>query len=183
MLTLETLIINLFEVSGTIANGILNDTDASISSITINKGANLGSNGITNNSNIGTLKVYESVKYNGNGNDRITQALEVAQNKTLTIGNNGTLSFNSKNGNVNNLGTIAGNLANVKDSTITNFTNSGTTSQINGDITNSGLITNLANQGTISGDITNTTPILLSQALIIVERLQVIYTMMDTLIH
>ncbi|WP_230845654.1 hypothetical protein, partial [Helicobacter pullorum] len=68
-----------------------------------------------------------------------------------------TLSFNSKNGSVNNLGTIAGNLANVKGATLVNFTNSGTTSQINGDITNSGLIANLANQGTISGDITNNT--------------------------
>ena len=130
--------INTFEVSGTIAQGILNDTDASISSITINKGANLGNSGITNNSNIGTLKVYESVTYTGNGSDRITQALEVAKDKTLTIGNNGTLSFNSKNGNVNNLGTIAGNLSNVKDSTITSFTNSGT---INGNINNEGTIT------------------------------------------
>ncbi|WP_279145405.1 beta strand repeat-containing protein, partial [Helicobacter pullorum] len=70
--------INTFKVSGTIANGILNNTNASISSITINKGAHLGSNGITNNSNIGTFIVNESVTYNGNGSDRITQALEVA---------------------------------------------------------------------------------------------------------
>ncbi|WP_196332299.1 hypothetical protein, partial [Helicobacter pullorum] len=90
--------INIFEVSGTIAQGILNDTNASISSITIKEGANLGSSGITNNSNIGTFIVNESVSYTGNGNDRITQALEVAQDKTLTIGSNGTLSFNSKNG-------------------------------------------------------------------------------------
>ena len=123
--------INTFKVSGTIAQGILNDTDASISSITIKEGANLGSNGITNNSNIGTFIVNESVKYTGNGNDRITQALEVAKDKTLTIQNsgssNGTLSFNSKNGNINNLGTIAGNLANVSNSTLANFTNFGTT--------------------------------------------------------
>ena len=151
--------INTFKVSGTIAQGILNDTDASISSITIKEGANLGSNGITNNSNIGTFIVNESVKYTGNGNDRITQALEVAKDKTLTIQNsgssNGTLSFNSKNGNINNLGTIAGNLANVSNSTLANFTNFGTTSQINGSITNSGLITRLENQGTISNSITN----------------------------
>ncbi|WP_196332229.1 hypothetical protein, partial [Helicobacter pullorum] len=57
--------------------------------------------GITNNSNIGTFIVNESVKYTGNGSDRITQALEVAKDKTLTIGSNGTLSFNSKNGSVN----------------------------------------------------------------------------------
>ncbi|EEQ64542.1 intein C-terminal splicing region, partial [Helicobacter pullorum MIT 98-5489] len=107
--------INTFEVSGTIAHGIINKDNASISSITINEGANLGNSGITNNSNIGTLKVYESVKYTGNGSDRITQDLEVAQNKTLTVGSNGTLSFNSKNGSVNNLGTIAGNLSNVSN--------------------------------------------------------------------
>ncbi|WP_179854237.1 beta strand repeat-containing protein, partial [Helicobacter pullorum] len=147
--------INTFKVSGTIVDGIINNDNASISSITINKGANLGSNGITNNSNIGTFIVNESVSYNGNGSDRITQALEVAKDKTLTIGSNGTLSFNSKNGSVNNLGTIAGNLANVSNSTLANFTNFGTTSQINGSITNSGLITRLENQGTISNSITN----------------------------
>ncbi|OCR18357.1 hypothetical protein BA918_07715, partial [Helicobacter pullorum] len=144
--------INTFKVSGTIAHGILNDTNASISSITINKGANLGSNGITNNSNIGTFIVNESVNYKGNGNDRITQALEVAKDKTLTIGNNGTLSFNSKNGNVNNLGTIAGNLANVKDSIITSFKNSGT---ISGNLYNDGHIDTLSNTGTM-GTIYNT---------------------------
>ena len=148
--------INTFEVSGTIANGILNDTNASISSITIKEGANLGSNGITNHSNIGSLIVNESVKYNGNGSDRITQALEVAKDKTLTIQNsgssNGTLSFNSKNGNINNLGTIAGNLSNVKDSTITNFINSGT---ISGNLYNDGHIDTLSNTGTM-GTIYNT---------------------------
>ena len=144
--------INTFEVSGTIAQGIINNDNASISSITINEGANLGSNGITNNSNIGTLKVNESVTYNGNGNDRITQALEVAKDKTLTIGSNGTLSFNSKNGSVNNLGTIAGNLSNVKDSIITNFANSGT---ITGDLYNDGHIDILTNTGTM-GTIYNT---------------------------
>ena len=144
--------INTFEVSGTIAQGILNDTDASISSITINKGANLGSNGITNNSNIGTFIVNESVNYKGNGSDRITQALEVAKDKTLTIQNNGTLSFNSKNGIINNLGTIEGNLANVKDSIITSFNNSGT---ISGNLYNEGHIDTLSNTGTM-GTIYNT---------------------------
>ncbi|WP_166666934.1 beta strand repeat-containing protein, partial [Helicobacter pullorum] len=134
--------INIFEVSGTIAQGILNDTNASISSITINKGANLGSNGITNNSNIGTFIVKESVNYKGNGNDRITQALEVAQDKTLTIGNSGTLSFKSTKGSVNNAGTIAGNLSNVKDSIITSFNNSGT---ITGNLYNDGHIDTLSN--------------------------------------
>ena len=144
--------INTFEVSGTIANGILNDTNASISSITIKEGANLGSNGITNHSNIGSLIVNESVKYNGNGSDRITQALEVAKDKTLTIGNSGTLSFESTNGTIDNAGTIAGNLSNVKDSTITNFINSGT---ISGNLYNDGHIDTLSNTGTM-GTIYNT---------------------------
>ncbi|WP_199767733.1 hypothetical protein, partial [Helicobacter pullorum] len=120
------------------------------SSITIKEGANLGNSGITNNSNIGTLKVYESVKYTGNGSDRITQDLEVAQNKTLTVGSNGTLSFNSKNGSVNNLGTIAGNLSNVSNSTLGTFINSGT---INGNINNEGTITSIDNSGVITGEI------------------------------
>ncbi|WP_230846918.1 hypothetical protein, partial [Helicobacter pullorum] len=72
--------------------------------------------------------------------------------KTLTIGSNGTLSFNSKNGNVNNLGTIAGNLSNVKDSIITNFNNSGI---ITGDLYNDGHIDTLSNKGTM-GTIYNT---------------------------
>ncbi|WP_179853980.1 beta strand repeat-containing protein, partial [Helicobacter pullorum] len=146
--------INTLEVSGTIAQGIINNDNASISSIIINEGANLGNSGITNNSNIGTLKVYESVNYTGNGSDRITQALEVAKDKTLTIQNsgssNGTLSFNSKNGNVNNLGIIAGNLSNVSNSTLGTFINSGT---INGDINNEGTITSIDNSGVITGEI------------------------------
>ncbi|WP_144049320.1 beta strand repeat-containing protein, partial [Helicobacter pullorum] len=95
--------INLVENTGTIEGSIANS--GSINTLEVSGDI---AGGITNNSNIGTLKVYESVTYNGNGNrsDRITQALEVAKDKTLTIGNNGTLSFNSKNGNVNNLGTI-----------------------------------------------------------------------------
>ncbi|STQ87246.1 hypothetical protein [Helicobacter pullorum] len=144
--------INTLEVSGTIAQGILNDTDASISSITINEGANLGNSGITNNSNIGTFIVNESVKYTGNGSDRITQALIVAKDKTLTIGSNGTLSFNSAKGSVNNAGTIAGNLSNVKDSIITSFNNSGT---ITGNLYNDGHIDTLSNTGTM-GTIYNT---------------------------
>ncbi|OCR16642.1 hypothetical protein [Helicobacter pullorum] len=141
--------INLVENTGTIGGSIANS--GSINTLEVSGDI---AGGITNNSNIGTLKVYESVTYNGNGNrsDRITQALEVAKDKTLTIGNNGTLSFNSKNGNVNNLGTIAGNLANVKDSIITSFKNSGT---ISGNLYNDGHIDTLTNTGTM-GTIYNT---------------------------
>uniref|UniRef100_UPI001416EF49 beta strand repeat-containing protein n=1 Tax=Helicobacter pullorum TaxID=35818 RepID=UPI001416EF49 len=147
--------INTLEVSGTIAQGIINNDNASISSITINEGANLGSNGITNNSNIGALAVNENLTYTGNGNDRITQALEVAKDKTLTIQNsgssNGTLYFNSTtNGTIDNAGIIAGNLSNVSNSTLGTFINSGT---INGDINNEGTITSINNSGVITGEI------------------------------
>ena len=144
--------INIFEVSGTIAHGIINNDNASISSITIKEGANLGSSGITNNSNIGSLKVHESVTYNGNGS--ITNALQVAQDKTLTIGNNGTLSFKSTNGTIDNAGTIEGNLANVSKSTLDTFNNSG---KFNGDITNDtdSTITSFINSGTITGNLYN----------------------------
>ncbi|WP_143421800.1 S-layer family protein, partial [Helicobacter pullorum] len=107
---------------------------------------NANNSSLTNNSNIGSLAVYENLTYNGNGSDRITQALIVAEDKTLTIGSNGTLSFNSTKGSVNNLGTIAGNLANVKDSTITSFINSGT---ITGNLYNDGHIDTLHNTGTM----------------------------------
>ncbi|KPH50814.1 hypothetical protein HPU229336_00560, partial [Helicobacter pullorum] len=173
---------------GEITGNVINDTDKQIDWLK-NTGsiggsiANSGSivalevsgdiaGGIANDGGIGALRVNENLTYSGNGN--ITNALIVAEGKTLSAGSG--ITFDSTNGNVNNLGTIAGNLSNVSkstldtfnnsgkfngditnntDSTITNFTNSGTTSQINGDITNSGLITNLANQGTISGTITN----------------------------
>ena len=139
--------INLVKNTGTIGGSIANS--GSINTFEVSGDI---AGGITNNSNIGTFIVKESVTYNGNGSDRITQALEVAKDKTLTIGNSGTLSFNSKNGNVNNLGTIAGNLSNVKDSIITNFNNSGI---ITGDLYNDGHIDTLSNKGTM-GTIYNT---------------------------
>ncbi|WP_179854437.1 beta strand repeat-containing protein, partial [Helicobacter pullorum] len=137
--------INLVENTGTIGGSIANS--GSINTLEV---SGTIANGITNNSNIGTFIVNESVNYNGNGSDRITQALEVAKDKTLTIQNNGTLSFNSKNGNVNNLGTIAGNLSNVSNSTLGTFINSGT---INGNINNEGTITSINNSGVITGEI------------------------------
>ncbi|WP_158653943.1 hypothetical protein, partial [Helicobacter pullorum] len=111
---------------------------------------NANNSSLTNNSNIGALAVNGNLTYKGNGSDRITQALVVAANKTLTINgsgsNNGTLSFKSTNGTINNAGTIAGNLSNVKDSTITSFTNSGI---ITGDLYNDGHIDTLTNTGTM----------------------------------
>ncbi|WP_040499699.1 beta strand repeat-containing protein, partial [Helicobacter pullorum] len=144
--------IDLLENTGTIGGSIAN-----FGSIVALEVSGEIAGGIANDGGIGALRVNENLTYRGNGN--ITNALIVAKDKTLTIQNsgssNGTLSFDSKNGNVNNLGTIEGNLSNVKGATLANFTNSGTTSQINGNITNNGLITHLENQGTISGTITN----------------------------
>ncbi|WP_179854359.1 beta strand repeat-containing protein, partial [Helicobacter pullorum] len=141
--------INLVENTGTIGGSIANS--GSINTLEV---SGTIANGITNNSNIGTFIVNESVKYNGNGNDRITQALEVAKDKTLTIQNsgssNGTLSFESTNGTIDNAGIIAGNLSNVSNSTLGTFINSGT---INGDINNEGTITSINNSGVITGEI------------------------------
>ncbi|KAB0574241.1 S-layer family protein, partial [Helicobacter pullorum NCTC 12824] len=140
--------INLVENTGTIGGSIANS--GSINTLEVSGDI---AGGITNNSNIGTFIVNESVTYkgNGNGSDRITQALEVAKDKTLTIGNNGTLSFNSTtNGTIDNAGIIAGNLSNVSNSTLGTFINSGT---INGNINNEGTITSIDNSGIITGEI------------------------------
>ncbi|WP_158653954.1 beta strand repeat-containing protein, partial [Helicobacter pullorum] len=151
------------EITGNVINGANKQIDWLKNTGSIGGSiANLGSivalevsgdiaGGIANDGGIGALRVNENLTYSGNGN--ITNALIVAEGKTLSAGSG--ITFNSTDGAISNLGTIAGNLANVKGATLANFTNSGTTSQINGNITNSGLITNLANQGTISGDITN----------------------------
>ncbi|WP_166648700.1 hypothetical protein, partial [Helicobacter pullorum] len=53
-------------------------------------------NGIRNDSNIGSLIVNESVSYSGTGS--ISNALEVAQGDTLTIGSGSdTLNFHATN--------------------------------------------------------------------------------------
>ncbi|WP_196332302.1 hypothetical protein, partial [Helicobacter pullorum] len=65
-------------------------------------------NGIRNDSNIGSLIVEESVNYSGTGS--ISNALEVAQGDTLTAGSG--ITFNSTNGTINNAGTINGNITN-----------------------------------------------------------------------
>ncbi|WP_158653938.1 beta strand repeat-containing protein, partial [Helicobacter pullorum] len=146
--------IGMINNTGLITGNLANNTINSIIT-TINTGSITGSitnsgeittlnvtgnvtNGIANDANIGTFIVNESVSYSGTGS--ITNALEVAKDKTLTATNGITL--NANKGNVNNLGTIAGNLtlegssntlsnagtiagnlSNVKDSTITSFIN------------------------------------------------------------
>ncbi|VEJ06262.1 Uncharacterised protein [Helicobacter pullorum] len=169
--------IGMINNTGLITGNLANNTINSIIT-TINTGSITGSitnsgeittlnvtgnvtNGIANDANIGTFIVNESVSYSGTGS--ITNALEVAKDKTLTATNGITL--NANKGNVNNLGTIAGNLtlegssntlsnagtiagnlSNVKDSTITSFINSGT---ISGNLYNDGHIDTLTNTGTM----------------------------------
>ncbi|WP_230846922.1 hypothetical protein, partial [Helicobacter pullorum] len=66
-------------------------------------------NGITNNSNIGSLIVKESVNYNGSGS--ITNKINVESGDTLTATNG--ITFSSTNGTINNAGTINGNITNI----------------------------------------------------------------------
>ncbi|STQ88984.1 beta strand repeat-containing protein [Helicobacter pullorum] len=130
--TIETL--NVTSNVGSIANS------GDINSLTIQSGSNIA-NGITNNSNIGSLIVNENVSYSGSGS--ISNALEVAEGDTLTIGGNGTLNFDSDNGTINNAGTINGDINN--NGTLTDFTNSGS---ISGTFTNEGHIVKFVNTDT-----------------------------------
>ncbi|STQ88231.1 hypothetical protein [Helicobacter pullorum] len=158
--------IGMIDNKGLITGNLTNNTTSSIIT-TINTGSITGSiansgeitalnvtgnvnNGITNNANIGSLLVKESVSYKGTGS--ITNALEVAKDKTLTATNG--ITFHATKGNVNNLGTIAGNLLNVSKSTLDTFNNSG---RLNGNITNDtdSTITNFTNSGTITGNLYN----------------------------
>ena len=145
---------NAGTINGNLTNSANTSTIANSGSIngTIINNATNGTIINANNSNIAALDINESVIYNQGTNANITSNIDIAKDKTLTIGSNGTLSFNSKNGIINNLGTIEGNLSNVKDSTITNFTNSGT---ITGNLYNDGHIDTLHNKGTM-GTIYNT---------------------------
>ncbi|WP_179854166.1 beta strand repeat-containing protein, partial [Helicobacter pullorum] len=136
--------ITTLNVTGNVNNGITNDSN--ITNLTINQGVSLGTNGITNNANIGSFIVNESVSYSGTGS--ISNALEVAKDKTLTATNG--ITFNANKGNVNNLGTIAGDLT-LKGSSNT-LSNAGT---INGNLTNSANTSTIANSGSINGTIIN----------------------------
>ena len=103
---------------------------------------------LTNDSNIGSLAVNENLTYTGNGNDRITQALEVAKDKTLTATNGITL--HATKGSVNNLGILAGNL--ILEGSSNTLSNAGT---IKGNLTNSANTSTIANSGSINGTIIN----------------------------
>ncbi|WP_196332148.1 beta strand repeat-containing protein, partial [Helicobacter pullorum] len=131
--------------TGSINGSIINNADATIE--TLNVTGNVA-NGITNNSNIGSLIVKESVSYSGSGS--ITNKIDVESGDTLTAGSG--ITFNSTNGTINNAGTILGSIDNGSNSTISIFTNTGT---IDGDINNNGTITHFTNSGSISGTFTN----------------------------
>ncbi|WP_166648761.1 beta strand repeat-containing protein, partial [Helicobacter pullorum] len=147
--------INTLNVTGNVTNGITNNASSTITTLTINNGANLGNNGITNEGNIGTLDINADTTYSGAGN--ITNEINVESGDTLTIGSNGTLNFHATNGTINNAGTIKGTIDNTKYSSILDFDNSGSITGIinNGHIvefTNnaSGIIDNFVNNTTIS---------------------------------
>ena len=141
--------INTGSITGSIANS------GSINTLNVTGNVN---NGITNNANIGSLIVNESVSYKGNGS--ITNALEVAKDKTLTA--NSGITFHATKGNVNNLGTIAGNL--TLEGSSNSVTNSGSITTIINNANDSSL-TNNSNIGALevnknlnysgSGSITN----------------------------
>ncbi|WP_179853973.1 beta strand repeat-containing protein, partial [Helicobacter pullorum] len=139
---------NAGTINGNLTNSANTSTIANSGSINGTIINNVANGTIINadNSNIAALDINESVIYNQGTNANITSNIDIAKGKTLTIGSNGTLSFNSTKGSVNNAGTIAGNLSNVKDSIITNFKNSGI---ITGDLYNDGHIDTLTNTGTM----------------------------------
>ncbi|WP_238320783.1 hypothetical protein, partial [Helicobacter pullorum] len=78
--------ITALAVEGTINNGIANDNNGIINSLTIQNNSII-TNGITNNSNIGSLNLQENVTYDGSGS--ITNALDIAGTKTLNASTNG----------------------------------------------------------------------------------------------
>ncbi|WP_155451971.1 hypothetical protein, partial [Helicobacter pullorum] len=92
--------------TGSISGSIINNADATIE--TLNVTGNV-TNGITNNSNIGSLIVEESVSYSGSGS--ITNKINVESGDTLTAGSG--ITFDSTNGTINNAGTINGNITNI----------------------------------------------------------------------
>ncbi|WP_207204132.1 hypothetical protein, partial [Helicobacter pullorum] len=132
--------------TGSISGSIINNADATIQELNVTGNV---TNGIRNVSNIGSLIVKESVSYSGNGS--ITNKINVESGDTLTIGSGSdTLNFHATNGTINNAGTINGNITNIADSILTDFTNSGS---ISGTFTNKGHIVKFVNEST--GSINN----------------------------
>ncbi|WP_166648706.1 hypothetical protein, partial [Helicobacter pullorum] len=94
-------------------NGITNKASSTITTLTINNGASLGSGitnegnittlinnqantSITNSQNIGTLDIKANTTYSGAGN--ITNEINVESGDTLTIGSGSdTLNFHATN--------------------------------------------------------------------------------------
>ncbi|WP_238320795.1 hypothetical protein, partial [Helicobacter pullorum] len=132
-------------VTGIINNGIANDNNGIINSLTIQNGSNIA-NGITNNSNIGSLNLQNDTTYIGTGS--ITNALDIAGSKTLNASTNGiNILFNDDaTGTINNAGIISGNLNNQKGSTIKTFN----TGSIGGSIANNATIQELNVTGNVT---------------------------------
>ncbi|WP_230846913.1 hypothetical protein, partial [Helicobacter pullorum] len=128
---------------------LTNNGSGVINTLIIQDNSNI-TNGITNNSNIGSLNLQENVTYNGSGS--ITNALDIAGSKTLNASTDGiNILFNDDaTGTINNAGIIDGSLTNTASSTIKTFN----TGSITGSITNSGSIQTLNVNDTIAG-ITN----------------------------
>ncbi|KPH52304.1 beta strand repeat-containing protein, partial [Helicobacter pullorum] len=147
-------------VQNEIANGIING-DSNHKQATIGKldiQASLGSNGLqnagtitslinnfsntklNNAGNIGSLDIQKNLNYSGSGS--ITNSIDIASNTTLTTNR---ITLDANNGNVNNLGTIAGNL--TLEGSSNSVTNSGSITTIINNANNSNL-TNNSNIGT-----------------------------------
>ncbi|WP_158654106.1 beta strand repeat-containing protein, partial [Helicobacter pullorum] len=94
-------------IDKTIGGTLINDNGGVINTLIIQDNSNIN-NGITNNSNIGSLNLQENVTYNGSGS--ITNALDISSTKTLTATNNGiNILFNDDaTGTIDNAGTILG---------------------------------------------------------------------------
>ncbi|KAB0575393.1 hypothetical protein F7P74_02235 [Helicobacter pullorum NCTC 12824] len=138
-------------------NGITN-AQGKIDTLTINSGASLGTGGITNNADIGTLSVGANANYIGDSGS-ISELLKVTgattqftiggTNNTLTLGGTGNGSVKA----IENAGTIIGNLTNatttdwIGGTLQGNLTNEATatlnslsTSAVTGSIDNKGKI-------------------------------------------
>ncbi|WP_420319447.1 hypothetical protein, partial [Helicobacter pullorum] len=125
-----------------------------IVNLTLNETSTI-TNGITNDSNIGSLNLQNDTTYIGSGS--ITNALDIAGSKTLTATNNGIniLFANNATGTINNAGIIDGSLTNTASSTIKTFN----TGSISGSIANDATIETLnvtSNVGSIANN-TNAT--------------------------
>ncbi|WP_179856033.1 beta strand repeat-containing protein, partial [Helicobacter pullorum] len=129
---------------------ITNNSNATIVNLTLNETSTI-TNGITNDSNIGSLDLQNNTTYSGTGS--ITNALDIANNKTLNANTNGIkiLFANNATGTIDNAGIILGNIDNQTNSIIKTFN----TGSISGSIINNNIIQELNVTGNVTNGITN----------------------------